>query len=239
MPILVRKDWEDELLSVLDIEKAGELVVQYPDRMVRRVETPRGVVYIKALYNTPKHTLLRRTRHQLRDWALGPLVIRLFQLHLELLKAGIKCAEPLLAESKGDVQFFITKELPGIRLDKLLKATSSPEERREALRCAAEAIARLHASGFVHGDCQPGNLQLDGQDVYFLDNDRTTQKTGWLLKRAARRNYIQFCSRLLKLPGATEAEVRFVLEQAKVPDLDSLLEDIRNRYAELYSKKST
>ena len=216
MPILVRKDWEDELLSLLDIEKAGELIVQHPDRMVRRVDTPRGVVYIKALYNTPEHTLLRRTRHQIRDWALGPLVIRLFQLHLELLKAGIKCAEPLLAESKGDVQFFITKELPGIRLDKVLKATSSPEERREPLHYAAEAIAKLHEAG--------------------LDNDRTAKRSGWLLTRAARRNYIQFCSRLLDLPVATEEEVRLVLAQAKVTDEESLLEDIRNRHAELHHK---
>ena len=180
--------------------------------------------------------MLRRTRHQIRDWALGPLVIRLFQLHLELLKAGIKCAEPLLAESKGDVQFFITKELPGIRLDKVLKATSSPEERREPLHYAAEAIAKLHEAGFVHGDCQPGHLQLDGQDIYFLDNDRTAKRSGWLLTRAARRNYIQFCSRLLDLPVATEEEVRLVLAQAKVTDEESLLEDIRNRHAELHHK---
>ncbi len=73
----------------------------------------------------------------------------------------------------------------------------NPDDTPSILALAIQALARLHAAGFSHGDCNPGNLFLDLHQgrVYFIDNDRTAPAGS----AAFRKNLQQLGFHLLRL----------------------------------------
>src|SRR5262249_46649503 len=81
-------------------------------------------------------------------------------------------------------------------------------EKRRLLRRLGHAVARLHRSGFVHGDLVPSNVHVRGEAFVFLDHDRT--RHGRLLVWwGARRNLVEL-GRFV-VPGVTLADRARVL----------------------------
>ncbi|MBR0459257.1 MAG: hypothetical protein IJJ26_08465 [Victivallales bacterium] len=230
--VLVRAGWE--FLLNAPLEQEGTCVVSYPDRSVRRLETPQGVVYVKFFREDVQSSLLRRFRHFLRNLFGSCKTFRLVRLHQELRDAGFLCPEPVLAELRGKTQIFATREVPGMLVrDALQSASTSDDARRHILQTAATAIRSLHNAGFVHGDCLPGNLSIDGDQIYFLDNDRT-RCPHFRSSHERTRNLIQFCAHLPAAPSSLlDEETRVFLESYGTPSAEQLLPVIESRRQEI------
>jgi len=65
-----------------------------------------------------------------------------------------------------------------------------PAAKRRFLTRLGTQVARLHATGFVHGDLVPSNLLADGDTLVFLDHDRT-RRSPLLVWWGGRRNLLQ------------------------------------------------
>ncbi len=218
--LVVRDGWEC-LLDAALWDGAGEAVVAYPDRTVRRLATAQGTVFVKVFRPDGIPSLWKRLRHTLRDALCGQAALRLLNIHAELEAAGLACPQALLAGVRGDEQVFVTREANGLPMSQAMKLDQNAA--RKALATAARGVRRLHDAGFVHGDCIPGNLLLDGETVCFLDNDRTARISFWSLPRGRRRNLIQFCSRLPEgNPLSAEEAARAFLEAYDVDPMDYL-----------------
>lgn len=197
---LVREGWQKQFSDIRQLEDAGEIIVDKPDRMVRRIDTPRGVVYYKHICGAGKgrawyflKSLLRQSR-SLAVWHVSE------QMRL----AGVGCPLPLLAVDSCRFLSFcfedilVTAEVPFPRVSDLLKEAPDHVARAGILQKAGQGIRELHDKGFVHGDCLPGNICMDSQGkLIFLDNDRTAKKHAIFARGARLQNLVQFCSHAL------------------------------------------
>jgi hypothetical protein len=119
-------------------------------------------------------------------------------------RCGIPAPEALLVGSGGGAGVLVTQEVEGRGLvDALAGAVVPVAAKRRLLRELGRAVARLHASGFVHGDLVPTNLLVAPAGVVFLDNDRT-RRSPLLVWWQARRNLVQL-GRFV-VPGLTLAD---------------------------------
>jgi hypothetical protein len=160
----------------------------------RRIETQGGVVFVKS-YPPPG---ARRAR-------------RAFAMGRALESAGLAVPRTLLVGWRAGAGLLVTADAGGADLIDLVAglAGSDPGRRhakRVLLRTLGAEVARLHRTGFVHGDLVPPNLRWrDGAPVY-LDNDRTRRT---LVPLGARRNLVQL-GRFV-VPGVTATDRARVL----------------------------
>ncbi|MBQ7650330.1 MAG: hypothetical protein IJS15_05180 [Victivallales bacterium] len=189
----------------------GTALVDKPDRIVRRVVLDGNAYFAKSFLPSGKiGDMLKRAVRR-------PIPFRLWQIHNEMLAKGIGCAKPMLAalNSSGEQLFICTEvEFPTART--LLK--SFPVEKLSVvITQAAQAIAKLHRAGFIHGDSLPGNICLgpDGTSA-FIDNDRTSGMPPLFGSVARRRNLIQFCAHTTFRPEVNnEHYTLFLVEYMK------------------------
>ena len=214
------------------LENMGELVVDKPNRVVRRMHILGGEAYAKW-FSPPRNILKQCFRR--------PLAFRLLDIHLAMLEAGIGCAIPCLAAVEGRLgrQLFVYRAIPFPGLHIQLREADA-EKANTLYLAAAQAIAQLHRRGFVHGDCLPGNICLaeDGT-AFFIDNDRTAKSFFPLRQYQERRNLIQFCAHAAIQCGMTPEQQRLFLEHyysqrdQDIPSLDSLVDVIERRREEI------
>jgi|GEM_PF-2354759 len=138
---LVRQG-DEELLSA-----AEQIDDRFAREKVRLLRTPNGVFVVKT---TPRSL---RTSKSLRDMRNGLL----------LSSVGLPCVYSVVVLRKSDREIALSPYrsgvVSGINLvwggmwDDL-----GEERRRGVLECVAHLVARLHKSGFVHGDLNSSNI---------------------------------------------------------------------------------
>ncbi|MBR4674728.1 MAG: hypothetical protein IKP00_09710 [Victivallales bacterium] len=236
----ISRKLKDMDLSPEKLAVQGEVIVNKPNRMVRRIELPGTTVYAK--WFAPPKNIFKR-------WFRKPLAFRLLDIHRAMLASGIGCATPFLAAISSrpfekTAQVFVYKEVPYQDIThRLLKA--SDEEAERLYLIAAQAVAALHNAGFVHGDCLPGNICLsDEGQFYFIDNDRTASSLPFLRAYQERRNLIQFCAHALHQHSMSPEQQKLFLKRyfecrsQKLPKLEPLLDRIDTRFQEIQREKS-
>lgn len=198
---LVREGWQHVFSDIGQLADSCEVIVDKPDRMVRRLETPKGVIYYKRICGTGAG----RSWYFLKSLLRTPRSLAIWHVSEQMRLAGIGCPLPLLAVSSCCFSSFcfedilVTAEIPFPRISDLLKDAEDDIARASILQKAGQGICELHEKGFVHGDCLPGNICMDpGNRLYFLDNDRTRKQSRFFHRRAKIWNLIQFCSRAPK-----------------------------------------
>lgn len=142
--------------------------------------------------------VLRRLRRMFR---------RSFALHCmriahHMQRRGILTAPVVLAGRRrvGPIRehLLVTRTMPGQSLQALLLGSANCREQVQLVELAAEHISAMHRAGFVHGDLLPGNLVVspDRNELFFVDNDRTTLRHNLVSRRGRRRNIEQITYRL-------------------------------------------
>ena len=234
---LVDDDFARHLPEVDAILQKGQLVVNKPDRIVRRIVVEGATYYAKSFL--PPKRLVEAVKRSIRR----PIPFRLWQTHNDMLDKGIQCAKPMLAalESSG-VQLFICSEIAFPTSRTLIKE-SPAEKLPEVFAQAAKAIAALHRAGFVHGDSLPGNICLGPDRTFaFIDNDRTSHIPSFFSRAAKQRNLIQFCAHTIFREGiGNELFTLFLVEYMKeyvnvTPSTETVgafIKTVVNRIAEI------
>ena len=197
---LVREGWQELFSDIRQLEDAGEIIVDKPDRMVRRIDTPCGVVYYKHICGAGRG----RGWYFMKSLLRQPRSLAVWHVSEQMRIAGLGCSLPLLAVSSCRLSSFcfedilVSCEIPFPRVSDLLKEAPDNVTRADILQKAGQGIRELHDKGFVHGDCLPGNICMDSQGkLIFLDNDRTRRKGRFFPRKKQLWNLVQFCSHAL------------------------------------------
>lgn len=139
-----------------------------------------GIYFQQFLPRSPAETLQalargsRATRARLNSEAL--------------LLAGIDAPETILwGELPGGGEYLFTMAVPAKGIDywlrdALVARTGEPlRQRRQLLHALGTFIGRVHATGIIHGDLQPGNVLAALQQEQFrftlINNERNVRKT--------------------------------------------------------------
>jgi tRNA A-37 threonylcarbamoyl transferase component Bud32 len=85
-----------------------------------------------------------------------------------LRRAGLPVPEPVaLGELANGDRVLAMRFQPGLPLSEALAARGA--ERRALLTALGEAVARLHAAGWIHGDLHAGNILVEADRLLLLD----------------------------------------------------------------------
>jgi hypothetical protein len=116
--------------------------------------------------------------------------------------------------------FLLTVELSADRLDQFANrlADEPGAARRQRKRAILDAlgreVARLHESGFVHGDLLVTNILVARElppRLYFIDHDRSRRPCQLVRVRQERRNLVQL--NRINIPGITRSDRLRVLRR--------------------------
>lgn len=169
-----RPDAGVDLAAVLALVASGAGRTSRHARSVA-CPTPDGVVWVKT-WPAPG---ARRAR-------------RALAMHRALASAGFAAPEPLLFGTRARAGLLVTADAGGVELLAAVGRSGDGAPARHAKRALlarlGREVARLHRAGFVHGDLVPPNLRVRGDELVFLDNDRTRRLPFAL---GARRNLVQ------------------------------------------------
>jgi tRNA A-37 threonylcarbamoyl transferase component Bud32 len=168
---------------------------------------PGGSVFVKVYHRYRPVTVLKdlvrtsKARHNQR-------------ISARLAAAGFAVPRVLAVgeERRGPVvrrTWLATEGLAGGPVaDHVARRSGALPAKRATLAAVGEAVAKLHATGFVAGDLVATNIWITpgagGERVTFLDHDRTTRGRGEASWRRARRNLVQL--NRLALAGVTRAD---------------------------------
>ena len=195
--------WTESLLP--------DAMLRYNSRVIARVtdDASGAQYYVKMLFGASEnmHALPQAIKWRLRS----SRALHVAAISAEMHDCGIDCAEVVLAARRRAWQPFgwptdiiVTRQAEGVSFRNIVK-NGDRDEIECAVRIVAEKVAALHRAGFVHGDCQPGNLfvQLDEHSVAFIDNDRTARSNCLMRSRQEARNLIQLGFGLLRMKNFT------------------------------------
>ncbi len=216
-------------------DNPGEMVVHYDCRDVRRIQTPKGVVYLKDIRHLTDAGMHKQDRFSWCKWIFrGSRAIETWDACQALLKSGFQCPSPLLAVrcrngiTPRDIFVSAAVELPN-----LWDVIPEGMDAMGLAEMLGESLQVFHSAGFAHGDCILRNLCYDdeGKCVVYLDNDRTwlppfffrqfqqkrnlAQMSYSILKRfdeATSRHFLECYARANSWPG--EAEIQEILNGA-------------------------
>lgn len=204
--------------------------LRYPSRVIAPCTLDNGVrTFVKVLYGLGDN--IHAWKNALKWRFRTSRAMHVAAVSADMAAAGVRCAEVLLAARRRTcgpwgwpTDLIVTREAPGAHLRRLLDSNAQDAERRALfLRGAARAVAQLHAAGFVHGDCQPGNVFLDENAAVcsFIDNDRTAHSCRFIRRRQEMRNVVQMGFGLLYSRRVTPAEWEcFLAEYAEARPCD-------------------
>lgn len=199
------------------------MLVDFPSREVRRVETPEGVVYVKLLRSGGDARGSRRLLANLK-WLVRPSrALAIMRISQSLLAEDFICPVPVLAARRRDragwpTDIFISLECRGINLAERLSAAANAGEASSVLAMTAREMRRLHEAGFVHGDCTPYNLAFTDQDRLILfDNDRTVRSSPPLRRYRQERSLANLGLRLTQMLQNLQPFREFLAYYAESP----------------------
>lgn len=119
-----------------------------------------------------------RSLIQRLGFALGlSRAARAFDAGVELARHGLAVAKPLACLRLPEAMVLVTTAIQGIDLKALWLSQRPADEWKLILSRAAAALGKLHAEGFVHGDCKWGNLLWNGSEVILVDLDGVQRST--------------------------------------------------------------
>jgi hypothetical protein len=177
----VAADWQEEL-SDFDQwyqEHDGETVVSYRSRQVKRIHTSKGTIYVKIIWGLTDPGMIGKDPLSFLKWVFRPSrALACWRVSWLLLEAGFHCARPVLAIRRRSrfgypTDVFISEEVSAPMLSDLLPKMSAEQADDLALLLGRE-LQKLHAGGFVHGDCILRNICLTSdKELVYLDNDRS------------------------------------------------------------------
>jgi len=125
-----------------------------------------------------------------------------------LRRDGIGVAEILLlgAERRGGREIIVTARVDGFNVVRHLKRATLAS-RRVVLRALGAEIARLHRTGYIHGDLTPYNVYVTGIEppqFVFIDHERTRRTILSRFERPRMRNLVQLGH--LEVTGVTNTD---------------------------------
>lgn len=201
-------------------QNPGDSIVRFPSREVRRVETSRGGVYVKLLYNGSESSGLNKPATALK-WLLKPSrALAIFNISNDILRQGFLCPRPLVAARHRTrwgwpTDLFVSEECLDPTVAQRLQANPGEEAIRDLLSHTAVELHRFHQAGFIHGDCTPYNLALNAQNKLVLfDNDRTVRNP-LRSRRQRHRSLATFGLRLAQLTQSLEPFQFFLTRYAE------------------------
>ncbi|MGH7984871.1 MAG: lipopolysaccharide kinase InaA family protein [Candidatus Binataceae bacterium] len=176
----------------------GSPQVNFREMFVKILDAPTGTAWVKRLIrgSTAAH-VLRITR--------------------ALTSAGVATA-PLLFwghEIIGGREFLLTRRAEGEGIFNAIDAlkTGPPVHKWALMRALGREVARLHLSGFVHGDLTPYNIFVIRDEpprFVFIDHERTRRNFAVGRKRRQLRNLVQLGR--FAVPGLSRTDRARVLD---------------------------
>ena len=126
----------------------------------------------------------------------------------DLRADGVGVPEILLlgAERRGGRELIVTARVDGSNLARYLKRAKLAS-RRVVLRALGAEVARLHRTGYIHGDLTPFNIFVTGLEppqFVFIDHERTRRTILSRFERPRMRNLVQLGQ--LELGGVTNTD---------------------------------
>jgi len=137
-----------------------------PRRRILRVDSESaGTLLVKQFrLGSGRH----RERERLKAWLGRSAARREWRNLLALRAAGVAVPEPFaFGRLENGDQLVVMAFCSGELLSRAVAGAA--QARRIALSAVAQAISRLHAAGFVHGDLHASNLLVDGDRAVLLD----------------------------------------------------------------------
>jgi hypothetical protein len=142
------------------------------------LDAPRGRLAFKRIFRGARAAHVASISEHLRADGLGVP---------EILLLG--------AERRGGRELVVTSRVEGAMVPRHLR---SPHEtlaaKRKVLRALGAEVARLHRSGYIHGDLTPYNVFVTGVEppqFVFVDHERTRRTPLSRLARPRLRNLVQ------------------------------------------------
>ncbi|MBO4345317.1 MAG: phosphotransferase [Victivallales bacterium] len=239
---IAAEEFAKYLPSLESILADGTIIVNKPDRIVRRLDLD-GASFFAKSFLKPK-----RLDDRLKRAIRKPIPFKLWRIHDEMLAKGVGCPRPMVAATdNGGTQLFICTAISFPRSCDLIRRVSL-EGLPGVFTKAAHAIAKLHRAGFIHGDALPGNICLDDDgSAAFIDNDRTSHIPPLFGGVARRRNLVQFCAHTffreeIDIEHYTLFFVEYMKEYVNVTPstetVDGFIRDVRTRTAEIQAERA-
>lgn len=198
---LLRSLGLDTLAGALGF-RGGSVARTAGPRVTRRIETPAGVLYLKA------HSALPSSWRRLAIFGRGAVspARREWEAMEDMRRAGFDVPEPVAFGETVTLfgcppqSFLLMREVPGVPLDRFLQDgypdpyRAGPRGARDAvLRDVSGMIRRLHATGFYHKDLYCCHLIVTADPrwgrPYFIDLQRVERgqppRRRWLVKDLA------------------------------------------------------
>ncbi len=181
-----------------------------------RVEVPSpsgesAVLFIKRL-DPPRG--LARVKRALRSWRFEHVI----RINDALLRDGLGAARVLLGGYRaGDrSEVIVSRQLAGAMVTRMMnpRYRAPMAVRRAMLRALGGEVARLHRSGYIHGDLTPYNVFVAGESPMrfaFIDNERTARVSAVSIGAGRRRmrNLVQLGH--FQIPGVSRTDKLRVL----------------------------
>lgn len=186
-------------------ENPGTMVVHYDCRDVRRIQTPKGVVYLKDIRHLTDAGMHKKDKFSWWKWVFrGSRAIETWEACQALRESGFGCPQPLLAVRRRNGitprDIFVSA---AVDLPNLWDTLPEGMDGMALAELLGESIQILHTAGFAHGDCILRNLCYDAKEntLVYLDNDRTWLPPFFFRRFQQKRNLAQMSYSILKRFG--------------------------------------
>lgn len=171
---------------------------------------------------------------------------RTFQISWDLLEAGISVPVPLaVVRDLGGIKkalYFICEALPhALPLGTAMDQKITTETQEDYLEYLAKIIAKMHTSGFFHGDLKWNNILIDPEDlqaVHFTDLDGSGRLKGINKKKYA-KDISRFCIDIYENLNDQKQVHSFITAYARHRALNpgQVIEDMRPYHRRRSAKK--
>ncbi len=154
----------------------GVVVSGHPDRHVVHVALGNLTAFLKREHRVP---LRERLASACAGYGFRSRSVREAHALRELRAVGIGCPDWIAAgEDNRGRAFLLVRELSGaVALPKYLRGqASTPRARRRVARRLGQALAQLHAAGYLHGDLYSKHVLIDETTISWLDWPRVRRR---------------------------------------------------------------
>jgi tRNA A-37 threonylcarbamoyl transferase component Bud32 len=137
-------------------------------------------------------------------WEYRPSrAISIMKATIRMASAGLHAPDILLAIRRRHQSLvedlLVMRTVEGVSLSNFLATNHSAKQMHKMLSMVGQRIAKMHQLHIMHGDLLPNNMIIidEGEDLVWLDNDRTRSKPALMPAQIFQRNLAQIMYRLL------------------------------------------